>query len=161
MDYEQKTILDCFEYGITEIRSAFQEVPAGILDKAPAPGKWSIRQIMVHVADTEIVAAMRIRQIAAEPGALLIGYDQDKWANAMSYSGQSAELALEIFVILRQSTTAMLRLLLVPTWANVGNHEERGLTSLGAFVGHMANHAELHAAQIRKIREQFGHPVQG
>jgi hypothetical protein len=155
MTPEQKATLARFEKGIDVMRAAIAGTPPQILDRLPAPGKWSIRQIVLHVADDDIVAAMRIRQIAAEPGALMMGFDQDRWAQHLLYSGQSADLAMEMFVLLRQSTAAMLRLLPDSAWANQANHAERGLTTLEAFVAHMANHAELHAAQIHKIREKF------
>jgi hypothetical protein len=155
MTPEQKGILERFEKGIDSMREALAGAPEELLDKAPAPEKWSIRQIVVHVADDDVVAAMRLRQIAAEPGALLIGFDQDRWAKELHYSEQSAELAMAMFALLRQSTAAMLRRLPESAWSHRGNHEERGLTTLEAFVAHMANHAEIHAAQIRKIRERF------
>ena len=159
MTPEQEDTLDRFERGIEAMRAAFAGTPDGILDRPPAPGKWSIRQIVVHVTDDDIVAAMRIRQIAAEPGALLLGFDQERWAEGLRYTEQSAELALETFVLLRRSTAEMLRCLPESAWSQRGNHAERGFTTLEAFVAHMASHAELHAGQIRKIREQLGSPA--
>jgi uncharacterized damage-inducible protein DinB len=160
MTPEQQSTLDRFERGIDAMRAALAGTPEGLLDRSPAPGKWSIRQIVLHVADDDIVAAMRIRQIAAEPGALLLGFDQDRWAQELRYVDQSLELAMETFVLLRRSTAAMLRGLPEAAWSYQGNHEERGLTTLEAFVAHMANHAELHAGQIRRIRGQLGSPAQ-
>ena len=159
MTLEQSATLARFENGIDVMLSALAGTPEEVLDRAPAPGKWNIRQIVVHVADDDVVAAMRIRQIAAEPGALMIGFDQDRWANGLGYAALSLELNLEMFIVLRKTTAEMLRRLPASAWSNVGNHQERGLVTLEAFVAHMANHAELHAGQIRRIREQFGCPA--
>ena len=159
MTAEQKGTLERFEKGIDAMRAALAGTPEGHIDRSPAPGKWSIRQIAVHVADDDVVAAMRIRQIAAEPGALMIGFDQDRWARELQYESQSLELSMELFALLRRSTAAMLRGLPEAAWARRANHEERGLITLEAFVAHMADHAELHAGQIRRIRERFGSPA--
>lgn len=159
MTSEQSATLARFENGIDVMLSALAGTPEEAVDRAPAPGKWSIRQIVVHVADDDVVAAMRIRQIAAEPGALMIGFDQDRWANGLGYAALSLELNLEMFVVLRKATAEMLRRLPPTAWTNVGNHQERGLVTLEGFVSHMANHAELHAGQIRRIRESLGCPT--
>lgn len=155
MTTPRASTLERFEQGIEGMREALAGAPEEILDRSPAPGKWSIRQIVVHVADDDVVGAMRIRQIAAEPGALMIGFDQDVWARELKYEGQSLELAMELFALLRRTTAEMLRGLPETAWSRRANHEERGLTTLEAFVEHMADHAELHAGQIRRIRERF------
>lgn len=159
MTADQSATLARFENGVDVILSALAGTPEDVIDRAPAPGKWNIRQIVVHVADDDVVAAMRIRQIAAEPGALMIGFDQDRWANGLSYSALSMDLNLELFVLLRKTTAEMLRKIPEAAWNYVGNHQERGLLTLESFVAHMANHAELHAGQIRRIRQQFGCPA--
>src|SRR4051812_30975174 len=97
MTSAQKQLVDRYEKGIETVEAAFAGTPAGILDVPPAPGKWSIRQIVVHVADADIAAAMRYRQLASGPGAKLIAWDQDVWADKLRYSEQSAEYALQAF----------------------------------------------------------------
>jgi len=143
-----------FEQGVTALEEALRNVSENALDRAPA-GKWSIRQIAAHLADAEVVLAGRMRWVAAEPGAALQGFDQEKWAQGLAYERQSPQEALELFRALRRSTARMLRGLPDAAWANIGKHEERGNLSLRDLVEGSSGHAERHVEQIRKLRSQF------
>lgn len=149
-------IIERYKKGSELFAQALEGVPQEILDRAPAPGKWSIRQIAIHLADAEIVGAMRLRSIAAQPGSLLKAYDQDAWAQKLAYERLSPELALELFRGLRASTAAMLRVLPAAAWENTAQHEESGMVRLGEFVEHYSKHAEHHSAQIRELRLRWG-----
>lgn len=154
MTPHQQQLLERYEKGIAVFEEAFRGTPSSILDKAPSPGKWSIRQIVVHVADAELVAAMRFRLIAAESGSSLTPFDQDKWANNMNYAAQSADDAMRVYSLVRKLTADMVQNLPESAWTNVSTHLERGATSL-EYLEHMAIHSENHAEQIRRIRRQF------
>lgn len=155
------SVVDRYEKGIETLAQALQGVPAEILDKSPAPGKWSIRQIAVHLADAETVGVARFRTIAAQPGSLLKTYDQDAWAAKLAYTRQSPEQALQLFSLLRQTTAAMLRALPESAWKNTGRHEESGEVVLDKFVEHYCDHVDNHSRQIREIRKKFGAPAGG
>src|SRR4051812_8267353 len=99
---DTRALVDRYEAGISELQNALRETPEGLLDVAPGPGKWTIRQIVAHVADADIVTAMRFRQIAAEPGAKLIAWDQDVWAGKLSYEKQPLDDALQAFAAVRR-----------------------------------------------------------
>src|ERR1700730_6642688 len=75
----------------------------------PGTDHWSILENVVHVADTDVVAAARMRYVIAEPGATLVSFDQTRWARAMDYSSQSLEDALALLRAIRASTTEVLR----------------------------------------------------
>ncbi|MGA3210804.1 MAG: DinB family protein [Terriglobales bacterium] len=145
-----------YEHGVTVLEDALRSVPKELLDRAPAPGKWTIRQVVAHLADSELVVAARIRWIVAEPGSLLKAFDQDKWAGTLGYEHQSPEDSLELFRSLRRITAAMLRHLPESAWARSGRHEERGEMTLLQMVESYKGHAEHHAQQIRQIRGQLG-----
>ena len=84
-----------YEQGITALEDALRNVPEAVLDRVPAPGKWTIRQLAAHLADAELVICSRLRWVAAEPGSPLRAFDQDKWANALGYSRRSPQQSLE------------------------------------------------------------------
>ncbi|HEV2021032.1 MAG TPA: DinB family protein [Terriglobales bacterium] len=153
-------VVDRYEKGIETFAQALQGVPAELLDKSPAPGKWSIRQIAVHLADSETLGVARFRTIAAQPGSVLKAYDQEAWAQKLT-TQQSPQQALELFSLLRKTTAAMLRALPEAAWKNSGRHEESGEVVLDKFVEHYCDHVDNHSRQIREIRQKFGAPAAG
>jgi hypothetical protein len=148
-------LISRYEQGIAAFESALDGIPNALLDTAPAPGKWTIRQIAAHLADAELVACSRFRWIAAEPGSPLKSFDQDQWALSLGYAQQSPTNALELFRALRRATAAMLRGLPEGAWQQTGHHEERGPVSLEQMVTLYAGHAEHHAKQIEQMRESL------
>ena len=83
------------------IRKLVRRLPARRLKRRPAPGKWSIAEILAHLADTELVGGNRIRMILGAPGTPIQAFDQDDWARAMRYREQDARTSLEAFCVLR------------------------------------------------------------
>ncbi len=129
-------------HGVTQEESA----------RVPAPGKWSINQIVRHVADTEIVVAMRLRLIAAEDKPVLSPFNQDKWAETFGYQDANPLVSLAFFEALRIDTTKMLEALPAEAFDRVSVHPERGEKSLLEWVVLFGNHVYSHVDQIRKIR---------
>lgn len=153
---EIRKLIRRYEKGAKLVSEALKGVPLEVLDRAPAPEKWSIRQLAVHLADAEVVGAARLRTTAAQPGSAIKAYDQDAWASRLGYEKQSPEQMVKLFRLLRKTTGIMLRALPESAWQNKAVHEERGEVSLADFVAMYAEHAEHHAEQIRTIRSQFG-----
>jgi len=124
-------------------------------DFAPAPGKWSIRQIIAHVADAELVCAHRARQILAEENPTLIAFDQDAWTRNLDYARRKPKQSLETFRRLRGENFDLLKDLPESAFARAGNHSERGTVTLRQHIETMAQHAESHARQMQAIREEY------
>ncbi len=101
------------------------------------------------------MAASRIRFVVAEPGATLVGADQDRWAREMDYPRQSAADALALFRALRRSTAAMLAMLPAGAWERAGMHTEVGPMTLRAIVEHFVDHVDHHLRVIAKRRTQY------
>ena len=95
--------------GFDLLTAALAEVPREAWSHRPAPGEWSVHEIIVHMADSESMSALRARKLIAEPGSMLMGYDEANWADALGYKEQSAEDALEIIRLARQSTYKLLK----------------------------------------------------
>jgi hypothetical protein len=124
-------------------------------DFALASGKWSIRQIAAHLADSELVDAHRFRQVLAENNPTLIGYDQDAWAKNLDYARRKPKQSLESFRRLRAENYELLKDLPLEIFARSGNHTERGPVTLGEMLEECARHVEQHVSQMQKIREEY------
>lgn len=124
-------------------------------DFARAPGKWSVRQIVAHLADAELVAAHRLRQIVAEDNPTIVAFDQDKWAANLDYTRRKPKQSLETFRRMRAENYELLKELPESVYERTGNHTERGRVTLREMVEGFANHAESHARQLQEIREEY------
>jgi hypothetical protein len=125
------------------------------LDFVPEPGKWSIRQIVAHLSDSEMAAAMRLRRIIAEENPTLEAYDQDAWAANLDYGRRKPSQALETFRRIRAENYELLKELPETAFDRVGLHTERGPLTLKQLTQLIAEHAESHAAQLRARRAEF------
>ena len=95
--------------GFDLLTAALAEVPKEAWTYRPAPDEWSVHEIIVHMADSESMSALRARKLIVEPGSTLMGYEEAKWADALAYKQQSIENALEIIRLARQSTYELLK----------------------------------------------------
>ncbi|HUP02952.1 MAG TPA: DinB family protein [Bryobacteraceae bacterium] len=124
-------------------------------DFSPAPGKWSARQIMAHLADAEVVFAHRLRQIAGDDNPTLIAFDQEAWARNLNYAGRKPKQSLEAFRRLRAENHELLKNLPSNAFERAGNHTEAGRMTLTQLVERNANHTESHARQLQALREAY------
>ena len=124
-------------------------------DFLPAPGKWSIRQIVAHLADAEMVGAHRFRQVVAEDNPTLVAFDQDAWARNLDYGRRKPKQSLETFRRIRAENYELLKGLPETVFERAGTHTRNGPMTLLRLVEGYANHAETHARQLQEIREQF------
>jgi uncharacterized damage-inducible protein DinB len=116
------------------------------LDLSPAPGKWSVRQILCHLADTEVAFAFRWRQALAEPHHVIQPFDQDRWA--AFYSAFSADDALHTFAVMRDWNLKLITSLPAESMAKPVMHPERGAMTLRTVLETMAGHDLNHMLQI-------------
>jgi hypothetical protein len=121
------------------------------LMRRPAPGKWSIAEIMAHLADGEIVIGWRLRQILSTNGVPIQAYDQDVWASTFDYAHRDPRQSLESFRVLRESNLALLKAVPQKVWENYGVHQERGNESVGHLVRLTAGHDLNHLRQVEAI----------
>lgn len=121
----------------------------------PEPAKWSIAEIIAHLADTEIVASWRMRSVIGENGITIQPFDQDSWASAFNYRDRDPKRSLETFRILRENNLAMLKEIAPGTWDNYGMHLERGKESIAHLVRMFAGHDTNHLLQVERIVKQL------
>ena len=118
-----------------------------------APGKWSIVEVLQHLADAELVWSVRVRMALGEDAPPLTGYDQDAWATRMRYRDASPEVALALLEVLRAFNLRLLRSLTPEEWRRVAVHEERGEESVEHMARLYAGHDLVHLRQLRRIRD--------
>jgi uncharacterized damage-inducible protein DinB len=121
------------------------------LRKRPAPGKWSVVEILAHMAETEFAAGWRIRQALSSPGIALQAFDQDAWANTGHYDKRPAHKWVDQFRALREANLRLLRSLTLEQWKYHGVHEERGPQTIEQMVRMTAGHDINHTRQIELI----------
>jgi len=122
------------------------------LRRRPAPGKWSIGEIVAHLADTELVGGYRIRMILSRNRTPIQAFDQDVWAREGNYRRVDPRKALERFRVLREANLALLRSVPPRRLANYGIHAERGKESITRIMRLYAGHDLNHLRQIEAVR---------
>lgn len=119
----------------------------------PQPGKWSIAEILAHLAEDEIATAWRYRQMVEHSGIELAGFDQDLWASLGNYAARDPQESLALFGLLRKANLDFLRGLNAEQWECFGIHAERGRITVRDLAAHMAGHDANHLEQIRRMLE--------
>lgn len=145
------------------IRHAIAGLDRDALTTSPGSDRWSIQEIVCHVADSDVVGAVRFRQVlSGTPDARFPGYDQDQWARGLGYRQRPAEevrTAIDLVAILRGTVATLLDGLGSSEWARTGWHVEFGATSLRQLLELYADHGERHLDQILARRAAIGSPV--
>ena len=124
-------------------------------DWVAEPGQWSIRQIIAHLADSELVFAHRFRQVIAEDNPTLVAFDQDAWAARLDYTRRAPKQSLETLRRLRAENCVLLGGVAPDDFGRTGNHTEKGPMPLQELVERAAKHVESHAGQIERLRAAY------
>ena len=134
---------------VTELQRLLSALGADRANQSPAPGKWSAREIVCHLADCELVFAFRLRQALAQDDHVIQPFDQDDWAR--NYAAYDVESALATFTAVRRWNLALLASLKADAFARRLTHPERGEMSFATVVETMAGHDLNHLKQIEAI----------
>jgi len=138
-----------------KLKKAIQGLTPTQLKWRPEPAKWSIAEIIAHLADAEVVASWRMRSVIGENGITIQPFDQDAWAAVFAYQKRDAKLSLETFRVLRENNLAMLKEIPKQTWDNYGMHLERGKESIAHLTRMFAGHDTNHVLQVERIAKQI------
>jgi hypothetical protein len=147
---ERKALIDQYARGPERVRAALAKVPAEALQWRPAPGKWSVHEVVVHCADSETNASLRIRYLLAEREPVVVGYDQEAWARLFDYHAQPLEEALAVASAARSRTVPLLWKVDEAQWTKEGRHTESGRYTAEDWLRIYAAHLEGHAQQIER-----------
>ena len=153
---ERNELITKYAAGYDEVINALDGFPADSLGAHPIAGKWSAREIVHHLGDSESFSAARLRKLLIEDNPLIQGYDQDEYASRLRYNERDMAPALDAFRSARETTLQLLRLMTEDDWQRVGSHTESGRYSTEDWLTIYAAHAHNHASQIRRLREAIG-----
>jgi hypothetical protein len=123
------------------------------LRERPSPDKWSVVEILAHLADTEIVGGFRIRMILGSPGTPIAGFDQDAWVTSGHYDKRDPRKSIEQFRVVREANLALLKSITPEQWTHHGVHSERGEETVEHIVRMFAGHDLNHIREIERILE--------
>lgn len=121
----------------------------------PAPDKWSIHQILIHLTDSEILSTHRLKKVLSEEEPLLISFDQDAWPNNLGYDLLDREEHLLLFQLLRSSMLPILNNLTSKQCERVGVYEDAGRFTFKQLLEYRVQHVRDHLAQIERVKEAY------
>ncbi|HEX3358701.1 MAG TPA: DinB family protein [Tepidisphaeraceae bacterium] len=151
-----KKLIDKYETGGTLLAKSIRNLTPGDLLAAPPPGekngRWTIQQVVIHLLDSDLIWASRMKLIIAENNPQILGYDETKFADNLFYDLQDAETAVEIFNLNRRMFAKVLRALPDSAFARTGNHSERGPITLAKCVELEIEHIDHHVKFINAKR---------
>jgi hypothetical protein len=148
----RQELIDRYAQGPTEVRLALDGISDAELAQRPAPGEWSPREIVHHLADSETNSYIRLRRLLAEDAPAIVGYDQDRWAQRLAYDGP-VDAPLAVLDAVRAASTQLLHSLDAAAFQRAGTHDEHGAYSVAMWLDIYADHAHDHAEQIRRCRQ--------
>jgi hypothetical protein len=152
---ERKDLISQYAAGYDEVMNALNGFPADSFGAHPIAGKWSAREIVHHLGDSETNSAIRLRKLLVEDNPMIQGYDQDEYATRLRYNERDMAPALEAFRSARESTVQLIDLMTEDDWKRAGTHSESGPYSMEDWLRIYAAHAHNHAAQITRLRESL------
>lgn len=148
-------LLERFRRGPDIVAVAITGAAGSELDYSPGPGRWSIRQILCHLADSEIVGYERFRRTIAEENPTLVAYDEKAWARNLDYGRRKISQALETFRRIRGENYELLKSLPEQAFRRTATHTEHGTITLLDLLRIYAEHAENHVRQLQAVRESY------
>src|SRR5215469_7018915 len=148
-------LLERFRRGAELVAVATTGAAGPELDFKPAPDKWCVRQIVCHLADTEAVYVMRLRQVLAEDNPILHAFNGDLWAERLDYSRRKISHALETFRKLRTENYELLKEMPEEAFSRPCTHSEVGPWTLRDLILNCSEHLEDHVKQIQGVRAAY------
>jgi hypothetical protein len=137
---------------VDDLRAAVAGLSDDDLRRPEAPGKWSIFDVIRHLADSEVAIGWRLRLVIAQDEPSIVGFDQDAWSARLGAAYLDVRSMIDQIAVLREAHLALLRSLTPAQWQRVGHHSERGPESLSLMARLYAGHDLVHLRQIARIR---------
>ena len=149
---DRATLLERFRTGYAAVEDALDGATEDDLDRRPASGEWTAREVVHHLADSEAMACIRLRRLIAEDAPVIQGYDEPEWARRLHYDRPVAS-SLALLRAVRDASVELLEALTPDEWLREGTHSESGAYSVDRWLRIYANHPHDHADQIRRARD--------
>ena len=152
---ERQEQIESYGRAYDRLVAALRGFPRQMWAYRPEPDDWTIHEIVVHIADSEVNSYVRGRRLIAEPGSEVLGYDEAGWAKRLDYHAQDPQAALEPFRHLRHSTWLPIRDLPEAVWSHTVVHSESGRMTFDDWLHTYERHVPEHIAQMRAIYETW------
>jgi hypothetical protein len=143
-------LIDRYRAGVDEVKKAVDGLTDDQLDRQPSDGGWTARQIVHHLADSEMTSAIRLRRLLAEDKPIIAGYDEAEFARRLHYDDRPIGASLDALTAARTTSAQILDRLTEDEWARAGTHSESGPYSVTTWLEIYADHAHDHADQLRR-----------
>ena len=150
---ERRALIAQYKAGYEEVARSLEGFDEESLSAHPIPGKWSAREVVQHLADSEMKSAVRLRKLLTEEEPQIQGYDQEQYATTLRYNERPIAPALDALRGARATTGQLLDAMTDADWSRAGTHSESGRYTAEDWLRIYADHAHNHAAQIRRLRE--------
>jgi hypothetical protein len=152
----RRKLVDQYKDGPWAIEAALAGITDAELDARPGPDEWTAREIVHHLADSEMTSAIRLRRLIVEDSPEIVGYDQEAFVRVLSYPNRAVDASFEAFAGARASTAEILEQLTDADWMRAGTHSESGRYGVEDWLATYGPHAHDHADQIRRARASAG-----
>lgn len=149
-------LIDQYEAGAARLAPLGRALTPAQLDTRNAPGTWSVREVIVHLLDSDLAATHRMRRIASEDLPLIIAYDETAFVRALDSALADLSLVAELFSANRRFCAAWLRTLPPQAFDRAGIHNQRGRVTLGQMVQGYIDHLAHHETFIADKRAALG-----
>jgi hypothetical protein len=151
MNPERQRKLETYANAYDELCAALTRFPRQMWQYRPAPDRWTIHEIILHITDSEANSFARCRRLIAEPGSTVMAYDEMVWARALDYHSQSPEDALELFRWLRANSYKLVATQPESVWTQTIEHPENGTMTMDDWLDTYARHVTDHVAQMEAV----------
>lgn len=145
---ERNRKIESYGQAIDELETALKRFPIESWLHRPAPERWTIHEIIIHITDSEVNSYIRCRRFIAEPGEDLMVYDENKWGKILNYTVQSTDVALKLFRGLRQASYKLIQTLPEDVWKHEAYHPEQGIITMDDWLDTYESHVREHVAQM-------------
>ncbi|HEY5984032.1 MAG TPA: DinB family protein [Anaerolineales bacterium] len=153
---ERSKKIDEYGEGYDLLATALKEIPVEAWDFKASEDEWSVHEVIVHMGDSESMAALRVRKLIVEPGTSLMGYEESKWAGALNYQAQSVDDSLQIIRLARATTYRLLKSLAASVFEHAVIHPEYTEPyTFDKWLTIYANHIPDHIQQIKRAHEAW------
>lgn len=153
---ERNTVIESYGNAYNLLIESLKEFPKEMWQWKPASEKWSIHEILIHIADSEANSFVRCRRFIAEHGSGVYGYDENKWAKRLDYHSQSVEDSLELFKLLRKASYDLIKAVDDKTWETASvNHSENGVMGFEQWLKVYEEHVPVHIRQMKRNVEAW------
>ncbi len=151
---ERNRKIESYGTAYDRLVSALEGFPRKMWQFRPAPERWTIHEIIVHITDSEASSDFRCR-LLAEPGSMVPGYDESRWARELRYHEQSTEDALELVKWLRLKSYTLIKDLPDAVWSHTVEHTDSGLMTMDDWLDMFERHIPEHIQQMQAVYDDW------